>query len=136
MKQVDRTLFRYVKNDIELQSTRWDVSEQASIVMRVNRVVQANADEGIFDANTLASHMGMSLRSLQRQLQNAGITAAQLLEDECQVRARHLLRHTNQSVKEIARSLGYSDDRAFRRAFQRWTGQSPTAYRRKSDQKK
>ena len=129
MKQVDGILFRYVKNDIELQSTRWDVSEHSHFMTRVHRAVQANADEGVFDANKLASQMDMSLRSLQRHLRDAGVTAAQLIEDECQIRARHLLSHTNRSVKEIARSLGYSDDRAFRRAFQRWTGQSPAAYR-------
>lgn len=129
MKQVDRTLFRYVQNDLELLSTRWDVSEHLSLLTRVKHTVQMNADGGVFDANTLARRMNMSLRSLQRQLQLAGVTAAQLLEDECEVRARHFLEHTGQSVREIARSLGYSDDRAFRRAFQRWTGQSPTAYR-------
>jgi AraC-like DNA-binding protein len=33
-------------------------------------------------------------------------------------------------MSEIAELLGYSDARAFARAFRRWTGQTPVGYRR------
>ena len=33
-------------------------------------------------------------------------------------------------VQDIAQSLGYIDPANFARAFRRWTGESPSAYRR------
>ncbi|MEL6186341.1 MAG: helix-turn-helix domain-containing protein, partial [Myxococcota bacterium] len=34
------------------------------------------------------------------------------------------------TVAAVSESIGYSDERAFRRAFRRWTQQSPSDYRR------
>ena len=130
MKNANPTLFDYVQNNLILQWSRWDVSNPHSFLMQVKRAIQRNAAQGNFDAKALASEFGISLRSLQRQLQFHGMTAGQLLSDECKARAKYLLTHTTRSVSDIGRSLGYSDDRAFRRAFNRWTGLSPTAFRK------
>ena len=41
-----------------------------------------------------------------------------------------LLRETALSVDAIAATLGYSDTSNFNRAFRRWQGMSPAAFRR------
>ncbi|MEM1358593.1 MAG: helix-turn-helix domain-containing protein, partial [Bacteroidota bacterium] len=43
-----------------------------------------------------------------------------------------LLRTTNQSMAEIAFQTGFSEQSAFSRAFKRWTGYAPAAYRQLS----
>lgn len=44
-------------------------------------------------------------------------------------RAKNLIRHTRQSIEQIAGSLGYSSIHAFSRAFKNKEGVSPTSYR-------
>ena len=42
------------------------------------------------------------------------------------------LEKTRQSVAEIAAELGYSEPSAFFRAFHGWTGEAPSAHRKRS----
>jgi AraC-like DNA-binding protein len=47
--------------------------------------------------------------------------------------ARQLLQDTQVPLAQIAAALGYSEASAFTRAFRRWSGQTPTAWRSHSD---
>ncbi|MEL7049043.1 MAG: helix-turn-helix domain-containing protein, partial [Pseudomonadota bacterium] len=58
-----------------------------------------------------------------------GHTLQSLIEDIREQRAREFLSDLRIDVNSIALLLGYSDDRAFRRAFLRWTGQTPSDFR-------
>jgi AraC-like DNA-binding protein len=40
-----------------------------------------------------------------------------------------MLDDASRSIKETAHALGFSDPRAFHRAFRRWTGTTPKQYR-------
>jgi AraC-like DNA-binding protein len=44
--------------------------------------------------------------------------------------AQDLLSRTAEPVTDIALKLGYADMAHFTRAFKRWTGMAPSAYRR------
>jgi AraC-like DNA-binding protein len=44
-------------------------------------------------------------------------------------RAQHLLAGTDDKVESIARQVGFEDASVFSRAFKRWVGRSPKAYR-------
>lgn len=74
--------------------------------------------------DTLAKAVAMSRRSLERALAEEGTSAAALIEDERKQRALAWLPAL--SVDEVAARLGYSDARAFARAFKRWTGVAPS----------
>ena len=43
--------------------------------------------------------------------------------------ARQLIEHTDIPFMQIAAALGFSEASAFTRAFQRWSGDSPSAWR-------
>jgi len=43
--------------------------------------------------------------------------------------AVHQLMRSRQSVADIAESLGFDDASSFHRAFRKWTGAAPSAYR-------
>lgn len=77
----------------------------------------------------VASELGMSARTLRRRLGELGTSYQMLLEQLRRGRAVELLLHTPRTVEDIARDLGYEDPSNFGRAFRRWTGQSPRAYR-------
>jgi len=72
----------------------------------------------------LAKALAMSRRSLERALAEEGTSAAALIEDERKQRALAWLPAL--TVDEVAARLGYSDARAFARAFKRWTGVAPS----------
>jgi AraC-like DNA-binding protein len=46
-------------------------------------------------------------------------------------RASELLRDTGERVNEIAEVVGYESVPSFNKAFRKWQGESPTAYRRR-----
>lgn len=72
----------------------------------------------------------MSSRTLKRRLAEQQTTFGELLDEVRKRDSLQLLLNVDRSIDEIAARVGYADPSNFRRAFQRWTGQSPTAYRR------
>ena len=77
----------------------------------------------------------MSLRSAQRLAAGEGFSLQQLIDGVRLESATCLLDDPSLRMDAIAFTLGYSDDRAFRRAFKRMTGMSPSEYRAKPDAK-
>jgi AraC-like DNA-binding protein len=77
----------------------------------------------------VANRMGMSLRTLKRRLKDQG-TNLQAIRDEVRAEAAsQLLQYTERSARDIATTLGYADASAFTRAFRRWRGVGPAAWR-------
>lgn len=77
----------------------------------------------------LARELGTSARSLRRALARLGSSYQTLLFEVRREHALDYIRSTHLSVEGLAQRLGFSDARAFRRAFKRWTGQTPSEYR-------
>lgn len=85
--------------------------------------------EGYPRVDWVAAKLGTTRRSLQRYLREQGTSFNRLVEDALCKRAKDLLAQGTVSVTDIALQLGYSDPAHFTRAFRRWTGVAPTAYR-------
>jgi len=73
---------------------------------------------------------GTSVRSLQRHLATAHLSFFALLEEARCDAAQRMLRDPSRKVIQISAELGYTDSANFTRAFRRWTGLSPRAFRR------
>jgi len=71
----------------------------------------------------------MSLRSLQRRLNDEGTSYKDLLDETRRELASHYMAESHRSINEITYLLGFSEPSNFSRAFRRWTGCSPSAYR-------
>lgn len=77
----------------------------------------------------VAGQLGLSERTLQRRLTEAG-TSLQEIVDECRRElAEKLLLETDLSLAQIAYKLGFSAPSAFTRSATRWFGTSPSRYR-------
>ncbi|NVB85673.1 MAG: AraC family transcriptional regulator [Kofleriaceae bacterium] len=83
------------------------------------------------DLEQAATALGISSRTLRRRLSERGTTYQQLRDDARRARAIELLERSAIAVEVIASELAYSDAGSFVRAFQRWTGETPQAYRRR-----
>ena len=94
-------------------------------------VVTGLLDGGAPDIRDVARMVSTSARTLQRRLRGAGLTYAGLVQQaRCEAASRMLL-ESDQSVSDVARTLGYSDPAHFTRAFHRWTGLTPRGFRRR-----
>lgn len=79
--------------------------------------------------SNVAAHLRVSTRTLQRRLEDAGVTFAEVRDDALVTLASDLLMRTDQSIAQISRRLGYSEPASFTMAFKRWSGVPPTAFR-------
>jgi AraC-like DNA-binding protein len=98
----------------------------------VDEVKQALAHElpvGVADPSALAKKLGMSRRTMQRRLAEAGTSFQDVLDETRREATERLLRRGDMSTTDVAFALGYSEISSFYRAFKRWTGTSPHAYR-------
>lgn len=86
--------------------------------------------EKLPDAAQTAELFGISSVTLRRRLRDSGISYAKIRAGCQREWAEYLLTFTRSPVQEIAVQLGFSDDRAFRRAFRKWTGRGPVDFRR------
>ncbi|MCK8464810.1 AraC family transcriptional regulator [Aliiroseovarius sp. S1339] len=88
--------------------------------------------EGLPKMEDVARRLGMSVRSLHRRLAEDGLTFQTLTENTRRELAEGLLRDQRYSIAEIAFLTGFSEQSPFNRAFKRWTGSTPAAYRKGS----
>jgi AraC-like DNA-binding protein len=77
----------------------------------------------------IAGALGMQSRTFQRALRRDGATYQELLDDVRRELALQYLGTSDVSLTRVAKSLGFVDASAFARAFRRWTGESPKAYK-------
>lgn len=98
----------------------------------VRRVLRGQAKEPLPTLEQAATRLHVSTRTLKRRLASSGTSYSSLLGEERFARATTLLRSTDLSIDEISERSGYSDVANFTRAFRRWAGTTPTAYRRRS----
>ena len=80
----------------------------------------------------VARLLGFSPRTFQRLLNEAGVSYSDLVDRYRCEATYESLEHTQKPIQGIAATLGYSDASSFARAFRRWTGKTPRAYRNQS----
>jgi AraC-like DNA-binding protein len=76
----------------------------------------------------VAANFNISPRTLQRKLQDEGISFQHLADAVRKSLAIHYMQSGNYQIKEISIMLGYNELSAFSRAFKRWTGKAPMSY--------
>jgi AraC-like DNA-binding protein len=80
--------------------------------------------------DTVAREMRMSSRTLERRLSAEGLSYRRILDDIRRQLAERYLGDERLGLSQITYLLGYSEPTAFNRAFRRWTGVTPTQYRK------
>jgi AraC-like DNA-binding protein len=73
--------------------------------------------------------MRIGTRTLQRRLEESGTTFSALRQDVLRDQVERWVSDAAIPLSEIAERAGFSDAATFGRAFKRWTGLAPGAYR-------
>jgi AraC-like DNA-binding protein len=129
MRGSDPHLHRLAHTELERQLTQLVNDGGAQdLGERVRRVLSARLEEGA-SLERVARQLHLSARTLRRRLDALGLTFQRLLEEVRRDHAVEYLTKTEDAIDRVAERLGYGDPSNFRRAFRRWTGQPPAAFR-------
>jgi len=107
---------------LEARVAALTASGRTTFVDRVRRAAAAHLAEPSLAA--IARDLGISARTLRRQLEHEHLTLRALVDELRRERADQLLA-AGTPAKEIAFELGFSEPSAFSRAYKRWTGHAP-----------
>lgn len=123
-------LFSYVKTHFSIMQKQILVPYEDEKLFFLKTAAVESVALGVPTTIGVAAAANMSLRTAQRVAAQNGTTLQHLISNALANRAKEFLADQNLDVASISLLLGYSDDRAFRRAFRNWTGQTPSEYRR------
>jgi len=103
--------------------------EEDNIIERVKAVIIEQLPSGNVTDSSVAEALFMSKRTFHRRLQQQEITFRLILNELRHELADKYIKDSSMNLNEISFLLGFSEMSSFSRAFKRWTGSSPSAYR-------
>ncbi|MEM8754760.1 MAG: helix-turn-helix domain-containing protein, partial [Pseudomonadota bacterium] len=128
-KAAQPALFELVEHQFALSIQRLRVGRPHPDLLRLKQAAAEAASGGDYRVASVCERAGMSERTAQRIAAAGGTTVGALVAENRRAAAETLLTESTMSIEAIAALVGFSDDRAFRRAFSRWTGRSPSRFR-------
>lgn len=103
---------------------------QAPVGDKVRQILQNGLRHRLPSPEDVAKRLSMSTRTLRRRLHAEGTPLHQIKEELRRDAAVTSLAKGGESVADLSHRLGFSEASAFQRAFKRWTGMTPGAYRK------
>lgn len=104
-------------------------SMRAGLPLRVRQIVAACLADGSLSESNVAARLGLTPRTLQRQLARAGTSFRAERDCVLKHRAKGLVLMTRRPLAEIAEVLGFSEPSGFTHAYRRWFGVTPRRMR-------
>lgn len=102
------------------------------IVAEVRAAIIRNLAHDRVRLASIARELGLSPRTLQRKLGEAGASFQGVLDGARHALAQDYLRQPGLSLTDIAFLLGYQEQSAFTHAFKEWSGTNPGAWRERA----
>lgn len=131
IKQDSETLNTFLHNAPEslLTQFRSDNSSTAQIkrLLLHRKGMQTKMENMNFEL--VSSELNMTTHTLRRRLKDEGNSFQDIKDSIRRDRAMMLLDNPALALHDIALKLGFSEPAAFNRAFKKWTGLAPGAYR-------
>ena len=109
-----------------------DLKRPDEFQQTVRGIIVQQLSHGRCTLDSVASELGNPTRSLQHQLERAGTSFRQLLDDTRAELACHYLNDPDMALVDVAFLLGFSEQSPFTKAFKRWTGETPGEYRKRT----
>jgi AraC-like DNA-binding protein len=117
----------------ELARIRDVASGTNDVVRRLREELAAGSVASLDDA---VARLGLSRRTFQRAMRDAGTTFRAEVHATKLARAQTLLREGDRSVSWIAAELGFSSAQHFATAFGRAVGETPSAFRARNERRR
>ncbi len=94
----------------------------------VTKIILSHLDDEKLSIDTVAKEMAVSVRTLQKRLEDEGVIFSDLYKEIREKLAKRYLCE-NYTVEQITYLLGFSEPSVFRKAFKKWSGVTPREYR-------
>ena len=121
-----------VRQRIESEARARRAAIVGDLPATVRRILRKQLIIGDSSMDRVSAMLGIHRRTLDRHLQKHGLQYGELLEAVTADVARQLLRDTELQVQQVAEALRFSSAANLATAFRRWTGMTPSEYRRRS----
>lgn len=121
----DRSLLRVFEKLVN-ENKRGKVGK-SSFADRLRAVIMTDFGGQVPPIDVLASKLSMTVRSLQRRLAAEKTSFRRISGQIREEISSRLLVSTQGKVADVARVVGYSTPRSFRRAYKSWTKRTPAA---------
>lgn len=128
VRRDDLALNKMLKQALPL--TMFPYRRDRLLVQRVRELLKVQPNPG-HTGESLARELHVSPRTLHRQLREEGASLQALKDEVRRERAVELLHRTTKPIKQIARAVGFLNEKSFSRAFKHWTGSAPELFREK-----
>ena len=115
--------------DLYIEKLLPNLDQAHHISSRARRAVRDILPKQTPTSPNIAKRLALSERSLRRRLRAEGTSLRVIVAEVRKELAEQLLAEGRTSTSEIAYLLGFSDLRSFDRAFKRWHGITPSAFR-------
>lgn len=125
--EADPLLKEILINKIEQQYPQPEVDLLTEVEILIRQSLQSQQ----YQIDIIAKHLSLHPRTLQRKLQDLGISYSGLLEKIRRSIVQERLANANISITQLSDYLGYADNTALTRAFKRWFGITPTEWKKK-----
>ena len=131
LKQPIRCNYQEVKHyfKVPLSITGYSHND-LGIVRQVKDIFAASPYACFPEQQELADQLGMSVRTMQRKLDMENTSYMQLKDEVRKRKALFYFEHTDKHINEISERCGFSEVASFTRAFTRWTGTTPSKYKK------
>lgn len=135
----DRALLSAPITRTEDELIAWDRNAPADVLSRrdygtslaeqVRKILSRGLRGSWPTADEVAQRLAMSPQTVRRKLGEEGTSITRVREEILRDAAIAGLVRGNETIEALSARLGFSEPSAFRRAFRRWTGSPPGAYR-------
>jgi AraC-like DNA-binding protein len=106
------------------------IHDKSDFLAALKAIISQYIHEHDLSIEMIAEICGCTTRKLQRLLKEYEISYTEILNEARMNYAMTNLEYSNLTITEIAYKLGYNDAAHFTRAFKRWTGMTPSQYRK------
>lgn len=127
IRQADPTLQKLLMQ--QAQDLLNKLPHSTQLDERLQQAILMGIQKNNYQIESIAEHLSMSVRQLQRHLKQQHSTYQQRVQEVRQVLAIQYLKDPHLSLQEIALLLSYSEQSAFQRAFRQWMGMTPQQWR-------
>jgi AraC-like DNA-binding protein len=126
--EADPTLCAMLDRHAEELLTK--LPRRGGLIDDVRALLRQSLNGGDPGLEAISQQLGLSPRTLQRKLKDERTSHQDLLDEMRRDLSVRYLQEPEMAICEVAYLLGFSEPSAFHRAFRRWMGTTPRAYRR------
>ncbi len=103
--------------------------DRQSYTARIRAIIGSDLSEDLPDFDRIANRLHMSPQTLRRRLKEENTSYQEIKDHLRRDQAIYYLSRNDYPINEIAHLIGFTEPSTFHRAFKKWTGLTPGAYR-------